>query len=304
MRDAIERMLRAAALHGLRLRSDEARLDESGMDFIALHAVDDAGVEWIARVPRREDVIEAAVVEGWALTLVRSRLPVAVPHWQVHTRELIAYPRLPGLPAATYDPEAAGGYAWCVDPEDPGDVFLGSLAGALAALHTIDPHAALASGLPGLEPDDVRSTLEARIRRTRNLLQLPEPLRRRWEAWLADDTYWPGFSTLIHGDLHPGHILVNRDYRVTGLLDWTEARVDDPASDLAILSATFSPPVLDELLRRYERAGGRTWPRMREHIGMWWSVFPVAIAMIALKSGSDEPLALARALVAAQADAV
>lgn len=267
------------------------------MDFVALHASDEAGTPWIVRVPRREDVVEAATVESWALSLVRPRLPVTVPHWQVHTRELIAYPRLAGVPAATYDPEAPGGYAWCVDPEDPGDRFLASLAGALATLHAIDANAALASGLPGLEPADVRRTLAARMEQTCRLLEVPDAVWQRWQAWLSDDTYWPGFSTLIHGDLHPGHILVDREYRVTGLLDWTEARVDDPAIDFAILSATFAPPALEGLLQHYAAAGGRVWPRMLAHIRMWWAVYPVTIAMFALKSGSEEPLALARALL-------
>ena len=45
-------------------------------------------------------------------------------------------------------------------------------------------------------------------------------------------------ACVIHGDLNPGNVLIH-DGRA-GLVDWEEARRDDPALDLAALGATVS----------------------------------------------------------------
>ncbi|AJK64041.1 hypothetical protein KHU1_0071 [Bacillus amyloliquefaciens KHG19] len=34
--------------------------------------------------------------------------------------------------------------------------------------------------------------------------------------------------------MHPPHILIGENQRVTGLLDWTEAKVADPAKDFVL----------------------------------------------------------------------
>jgi macrolide phosphotransferase len=37
-----------------------------------------------------------------------------------------------------------------------------------------------------------------------------------WQAWLSDDSLWATLPMLVHGNLHPGHILIDRDQRVSG----------------------------------------------------------------------------------------
>ncbi len=294
--DTTDELLELARRHGLRLRRETAGLDESGMDFRALHAVDEAGVAWIVRTPRRADVVEAAQVEGRILNLVRTRLSVGVPEWQVHSEQLIAYPRLEGEQAAVLDPEAVQ-YAWVPDLTPSPNPFIDSLANAMAALHRIPLGVATAAGLRVQQIEEVREELARDMDRTRDLLLVPPSLWRRWQTWLADGTYWPVQPALIHGDLHPGHILVGPDHRVCGLLDWTESRVTDPAIDFAMCSFILEAPVFSALLEQYERAGGPVWPQLEEHAAEWWAAYPVAIALFVLKSGNEEPLALARALM-------
>ena len=50
-----------------------------------------------------------------------------------------------------------------------------------------------------------------------------DELWNRWQQWLENDELWPQHATMIHGDLHPGHIMVDNEVNVTGLIDWTEA---------------------------------------------------------------------------------
>ena len=84
----------------------------------------------------------------------------------------------------------------------------------------------------------------------------------RWQNWLGNDALWPKRTAFIHGDLHPGHILIDEDARVTGFIDWTEASVDDPANDFVSHLMAFCEDSLKELITAYEEAGGFVWPSM------------------------------------------
>jgi macrolide phosphotransferase len=293
-------LLAIAREHGLRLTPERQELDETGADFIVMHAVDEQGVPWVVRAPRRADVLARAATERRALELVRARLPVAVPEWRVFTPQLIAYPRLHGNPAAVVD-MTAGGYVWRFDETAPPTAFLDALGDGLAALHRVEHADATAAGLPVRSPAAVRAMFADRMDRSRAVLDVPEIVWRRWQRWITDDTYWPEHSVLVHGDLHPAHVLIDDEHRVTGLLDWTEAHVGDPATDFALLFATLGDHPTATLLARYRTSGGLAWARMHDHIVETWSAYPVIIADFAMSSGEEAPRQLGQALVDANA---
>jgi macrolide phosphotransferase len=296
MIDTMEDLLSAARAAGLALTSEDLEFDESGADFLVVHAVDERGVRWVVRTPRRDEVLERATLEFRALRLVGARLPVAVPDWRVFTAQAIAYPRLPGEPAAVVDFDA-GGYVWRFDPSLAPAAFLETLARAIAALHGVESAAAAEAGLVVLKPREVREEWARRMDRARGTLDVPGPVWRRWQTWIENEGFWPEQTALVHGDLHPGHILVDDQHRVTGLLDWTEARVADPAQDFVLLVATLGHGPFESLLRSYEAAGGRVWPRMAAHIVEAWSAYPAVVADFATETGEDAHRKLAQALV-------
>jgi macrolide phosphotransferase len=255
---------------------------------------------WVVKAPRRADVLERAAAERRTLEMVRPRLPVAVPEWRVFSPEVVAYPRLSGDPAAVVDLEA-GGYVWRFDETAPPAAFGETLAVALAALHGIGHDAAAGAGLRVQGPGEFRQAFAERADRAREVLDVPEPVWRRWQAWLADDTYWPAHSALVHGDLHPAHVLVDGEHRVTGLLDWTEASVADPAADFALFHATLGGGWLAGVLERYRAAGGRVWPRMADHVAATWFAYPVLIADFARLTGDDAHRQFGQTMVEAKA---
>jgi macrolide phosphotransferase len=300
--DNAQDLLTEARKNGLRFREESVKLNESGVDFLAALVTDEEGVAWVLRTPRRPDVVEAANRESRALAFVRRHLPVAVPEWRIHTPELIAYPRLGGTPIATIDP-AAMGYVWSIEKAAIPPAFAESLGTAIGTLHSLDLDEAAAAGLRVSKPHQVREKLRQRIEQVTSRWEVAEAMQQRWAAWLADDSYWPPHSTVIHGDLHAGHILVEPGGRVSGLLDWTEAEVADPGSDLALHYAIFGMPALEAMLQHYEAAGGQIWPRMREHIVEWWAAFPLAVAMLAVQTGKEEDFQAATSALGEQAAA-
>lgn len=296
LNSGIAGLLRAAGEAGLRLDPDTASLDESGADFLVAHGRDEERAAWIVRKPRRPDVMARAAEERRALALVRPRLPVAVPDWRIVTGDVIAYPRLAGEPAAVVDP-AAGGYVWRFDPAHPPAEFTSSLGAVLASLHRIDPAEAAVAGLRVRSPADIRADIAEEMERAREILDIPDTLWARWHRWLADDGYWPRASAVVHGDLHPPHILVDEAHRVVGLLDWTEAHVADPAMDFTLQFGAMGSTALDALLAGYQQAGGAMGPRMREHVIESWLAYPATIASFARVTGEETHRQLAQSLI-------
>ncbi|MDC0674979.1 macrolide 2'-phosphotransferase [Nannocystis radixulma] len=290
-------LLARARRHGCELTAASDELETTGLDFVVAHATDAAGAPWIVRAPRRAEVLAGARVEARVLALVSGRLPVAVPEWRVYAPEVIAYPRIAGVPAVTV---TAAGPTWnIVDPADPSPVFLVSMARTLVALQAIAPEAAREVGVPVSTSAAMRARLAEAMAATREVLQPSVRVWARWQRWLHSDALWPAHTALAHGDLHPGHMLLAADARLIGVLDWTEARVDDPALDLAMFHGCFGRAALARLVERFAAHGGRTWPGLVEHAGERWAAFAVAGAEWALRAGQTDMLVHARAQLAA-----
>jgi macrolide phosphotransferase len=284
-----------ARRHGIAI-TGAVEVNDIGLDFRAAFATDENSRAWVLRIPRRPDVLPRAENEAKVLRLLKGRLPVAVPDWHVFTPELIAYPLLSGTTVLTVDPVTKKP-TWNIDRDSP--AFARSFGRALAALHGIPASDARTAGLKVSSADDVRGTAADEIDRVRREVGVGVELGRRWQAWLDDAASWPPFSALIHGDLYGAHVLVDDAFHATGILDWTEAEVGDPATDFVFHLMGFGESGLDRLLTEYEAAGGRTWPGMRRHIGGRLSATPVKYALFALATGSDEHLAAARAQLGA-----
>lgn len=277
----IESLLELARTHGLDLEPTRPDLDETGLDFTVVHAQDAAGTPWILRSPRRPELFETTLGEKRVLDLVRPYLKPAVPDFVVHTRELIAYPRLEGTAAMDLLPAA------------PSQPFLQSFAEALVALQRIAAPAIVVRSI-----DAERAALAKAMHSTRAELAPPERLWARWQRWLHDDSIWPQHLALVHGDLHPGHLLLGPSGVLWGILDWTEAAVSDPSIDLAMFYGCYGLTAFDAMLQRFAAAGGETSPTLRAHAIERWLAFPALGAEWALRTGNDVALGFARAEVA------
>ena len=99
---------------------------------------------------------------------------------------------------------------------------------------------------------------------------------------------WPEKTGFIHGDIHAGHIMIDKDANVTRLIDWTEAKYTDISNDFVFHYKAFGEEGLEALILAYKEAGGYYWPKMKEHIIELDTASPVAIAEFALISGMKE----------------
>ena len=88
-------------------------------------------------------------------------------------------------------------------------------------------------------------------------LDRPEVVRRHWDR-LVDTPVWSGPPLWLHGDPHPGNVLIHEG-TVSAVIDFGDLTAGDPATDLALAWLAFDRPARQEL-RTSTRTIGRWTP--------------------------------------------
>lgn len=293
---AIDTAVSLAAAHGLYLSAEGALLNEAGLDYQVVMADDTTGRRWVLRIPRRADVSEGMVAEARILDLVAPVLAadgIAVPDWQVRSPVLIAYPALAGAPGLTLT--GAGEPVWRMDPASPD--YAGRLGRLLARLHAITSEQGESGGVEVLTPPEVRQRWSADVSRVCEEFTVSADLSRAWNAWLEDDSCWPDQTVMTHGELYPAHVLFDDDGTITGVLDWTTARVDDPARDLAAQYGAAGEEMLQATITSYAQAGGHVHPGLAAQARHLWEASPIGYALYALTTRDATHMAEAAAVL-------
>ncbi len=220
--------------------------------------------EWIERTPRRAAVRAALAVEARLMARISARLPLSVPVPAV-------------VPAGDALPWRLRHLLVPGEPVEPGrlDARDGERVGAfLRVLHDLPFDLWGGAGLS--ERDDLPELLE---RMRSQVLPLLPAAQRPVGAALLERCAAPTPVVLVHGDLGPAHLLAT-GCCVTGVIDWTDAALADPALDLAWALHGTPAAFADALAETYgvtaqERARAHDWHRL----GPWFEVL----------HGLDEP---------------
>ena len=237
--------LASAAVPGLHPRSSHST-EVGGNDFDTAVVTDSESRHWVVRAPRRAAAGAQLQSELALLGLLadpgRCSLPFAVPAPAGSAAlpeggRCVVYPYLPGSP---------------LHPGDlaPGPGLAAALGRALATLHDVPRSVIEDAGLPSYEATEYRERRLSELDRAASTGHVPARLLARWEKALEDVGRWRFQSCVVHGDLVAEHVLVD-DGQVTGMLDWSEARVADPADDLAWIAVGADSEALDSVLESY-----------------------------------------------------
>ena len=217
---------------------------DDGYDF-EVAIVDD---DWVFRFPRRPNVEEALEVEIGLLPALAPALPVQVPSFEHISRNplFVGYRLIRGKPLVDEDGDGVRAF--------------------LEALHAVDP-----SGLPAPRPDWVEAYRDQCAEFERLVVPLLDKDRRAHAMRLFGDaeTLVDFEPSVVHADLGPTHLLV-RCGRLSGVIDWGDARVGDPALDYAwLLNVPFADWEVDPDLRRRARFYHRLGPWFEAHYGLF-----------------------------------
>ena len=126
------------------------------------------------------------------------------------------------------------------------------LAAFLSGLHGVDP--VLAGEVVAPEPDPAEVWLEQVGEEYAEVADdVDADLRAPVEAFLAASPPPPARDLVFcHNDVRDDHVMVDpASGRVTGIIDWGDAVLGDPALDLATVLTDFGPQVLARVLSGY-----------------------------------------------------
>ncbi|GAB0101213.1 hypothetical protein JMUB6875_01770 [Nocardia sp. JMUB6875] len=171
---------------------------------------------WVERRPRRPEIEAQLLRETRLLPWLAPRLPLPVPVPVVVTEAplVVRHTVIPGEPIDDYTPEDG--------------VAIGRF---LRTLHDTPPDEAIRLGLPGADHTHrERAWADTRCRRE-VLPLLPDSLTAGAVA-LLDAILAAPADTVVHADLGPDHVLAENG-RVSGIIDFGDAHLGDPAIDFA-----------------------------------------------------------------------
>ncbi|MFP2959070.1 phosphotransferase family protein [Myxococcus sp. 1LA] len=222
------------------------RLGE-GMD----HQAFEVDGRYVFRFPRSDEAAGHLEWEARLTAWLAPRLPLPIPVYRFlapSTADIVVgfggYEKLPGMPALLVEPAR-------LDLSD-----LGRRLGAfLATLHALDTAEADALGVPGDDDPELEAWSAAALEDLHLAVEHGHVEPHRAADWERRLTVRPtggrGLPRLLHGDFAAEHVLVNAHGVPTGVIDWSDACVGDPARDLAGLLHWGGAPMLASALETY-----------------------------------------------------
>lgn len=228
---------------------DVLRSPLADADFDVVIVKDATGQRWMVRAPRRAAAGAALEAEmGVLRALTRAR-----------EAGLIEFEVARPAGAATIAGESGGravvysdiqGSPLVLAAVEPGPGLAASIGRTIAQIHELPTTLVEDQGLPSYTAEEYRQRRLAELDAGAQTGLVPPRLADRWEQQLENISWWRFEPTVVHGDMGE-HQLMVREGIVTGVLDWMDTRVADPADDLAWLVAAAPEDVLDSVMEAY-----------------------------------------------------
>jgi macrolide phosphotransferase len=238
--------LSTAAVPGLDARSVRREDVPGEYDVAVVTAAD--GTLWEVRAPRSAMAgaaleAEMELLEALHLYHEAGVLPFAVPR-------VAGSALLPEGGRAVVHKHIAGS-PLDIETLMPGPGLAADLGRTLAAVHELPASVVEACGLPSYAADVYRERRLVELDEAAATGRVPTALLRRWEAALEDVALWRFRPVVVHGDLAADQVLVAGG-RVAAITGWSDARVADPADDLAWLLVAAPPESVDSIMEAYQ----------------------------------------------------
>lgn len=259
----------------------------AGDDDVAL-VTDGQRRHWVVRAPRSAAAgaaLEAELVLLGAIAeqVDAGKLPFDVPRIAgaaplEEGGRVVVHRDLPGRPVV-------------LDRLQPGPGTAAALGRAIGALHELPVALVEDAGLPVYDAAAYRQRRQAEVDEAARTGRVPATLLRRWEERLEDVSLWRFSPTVVHGDLSADHVLV-ADGGVTGVVAWGEAKVADPADDLAWLLVAAPQDAVDSIMEAYQlRRTELTDPHLADRALLAGELALARWLLYGVRSGDDDVVA-------------
>ncbi len=165
----------------------------------------------------------------------------------------------------------------------------------LTALHGFPLEQAAAAGIPEGSPaqwrEEYRRFYQTVRQRVFPLLEAEKQRRiaAAWEGFVRDNANFCFQPALIHGDLSGEHILFDVGQGgITGVIDWEDAAIGDPAFDFTGLLGDYGPEVAQRVLAAYH---GPADPGMLSRACFYAAIGPFHEVLFGLDAGLTQHVA-------------
>ncbi|RJO73356.1 DUF1679 domain-containing protein [Nocardia panacis] len=271
-RDLLRRLFPETEPEHLAVREGQFHLVVLGSDRVVCLPRTEAAA---ARLPQRAAVLR--VLAGFDLGF---RTPEPLEEGsadRVGEPPFLVLSRVPGTPLAAEvldDPRAA-------------DVVAGQYVELLTGLVTAGADDRVRAALPA--PEGRWRRFAADVRTELFGLISAGGRRRAEQELIAVEDLPHRTAAVVHGDLGPENVLwenIDGSPRLSGVVDWDEVTLGDPAEDLAALGAGHGDP----MLRRVRALGGWADDEMTARIAAIRGTFALQQALAAHRDGDAEEL--------------
>ncbi|GAB6901432.1 phosphotransferase [Kineosporia succinea] len=234
----------SAAISGLEPMRTQT-LDATADDVDTALIEDNLSRHWVVRAPRNDVAGMRLDAESQLVAQLRSWLPFGMPEAEGvaplrNGGRAIVHRQLPGRPVRPLEllhrPALAASYGE-----------------AIAAIHDLPPRLVEEAGLPVYTAEEYRFRRLAELDRVAATGLTPVRLLTRWEHAVEEVGAWRFIPCVVHGDLAGDNVLADGE-KVTGVMEWSETRVADPADDLAWVSIGATEPAMRPVLEAYTAA--------------------------------------------------
>jgi aminoglycoside phosphotransferase (APT) family kinase protein len=226
---------------------DVLRSANADADFDVVTVVDPTGRRWTVRAPRRPAAGAALEAELGLLASLGKACDAGDLGFDV-PRPAGTAPLKEGGRAVVY--EEIPGKKMSLAAVDPGGDLAVAIGRAIAEIHELPIAIVEDAGLPCYAPEAYRQRRLAELDAAAQTGKVPPSLTERWEERLENVAWWRFEPTVVHGSLGE-HQWVVTDGTVSGIVGWADARVADPADDLAWLVAAAPSDLLQSILEAY-----------------------------------------------------
>jgi len=227
---------------------DVLRSPHADSDFDVVIVKDPTGTRWIVRAPRRPAAGAALEAEQGLLTALGRAKETGLVHFDVpqprgsallgvDEGRVIVYTEVRGAPLV-------------LAAVEPGPGLSASIGRALAQIHELPLTLIEEQGLPTYSAEEYRERRLAELDAGIQTGKVPPRLADRWEHQLENVSWWRFEPTVVHGDMGEQQLLV-AEGEISGIVDWMDARVADPADDLAWLAAAAPQDVVESIFEAY-----------------------------------------------------
>ena len=183
------------------------------------------------------------------------------------------------------------------------DPELRSVGLAIAAIHGLSVDKIRQSGVPDFSASEVREGRLAELDRAAATGRVPAALLQRWEAALEDLDLFRFQPTVVHGDITTGSVL-ELDGEVSGVVNWANLHIGDPAEDFVTFGANVDQEPLDAVKFAYFEKRDEADSNLAQRATLYSELAVANYLVVSLAAGNEDDVEWAVSQLEAIAESV